>query len=347
MDSYIEILEMEDFSVFDNLNEQVVIIDKDFRILYANEAYIRENGYKSREEVIGQPCYRISHKRETPCEGECHPCPLKEIEKSGGAINVVHTHYTHDNRETPVEICAFPMRNGKILQIIKNIKNDKEKFYLFSLAQKLSSIGFLALGIAHQINTPLSSISLALEELAKKVGETEEIQIIRNSVKTCKDIVDKLLLFSPKKSGEDLIDLERAVKDVVDLVKVYAKEKGVKLKTKTEKVYILGNEADIRHVLLNLIINAIQASDEGKKVFIELSTEGNKVKISVKDEGKGIPSHEIDKIFMPFYTGSNKKEGTGLGLAIVNEIVKSYKGEIKVKSVLGKGSVFEVYLPLP
>jgi len=76
---------MEEFKVFDYLSEQVVVIDRNYRILYANEAYIKENGYSSKEEVIGQPCYRISHKRESPCEGECHPCPLKEIEKTYGA----------------------------------------------------------------------------------------------------------------------------------------------------------------------------------------------------------------------------------------------------------------------
>ena len=338
---------MEEFRVFDELSEQVVIVDKDFRILYANEAYVRENGYKSKEEVIGQPCYRISHKREAPCEGECHPCPLREIEKTGGAVNVVHTHYTHDSKEVPVEICAFPMKDGKILQIIRNIRSDKERFYLFSLSQKLSSIGFLALGIAHQINTPLSAIALAIEELAKKVGETEEIQIIRNSIKTCQEVVNKLLLFSNKKSKEDLIDLEKAVKEVVELLRVYAREKGVELKTKTEKVYIVGNEADIRHMVLNLVINAIQASSEGKEVVVELKTEGNKVKLLVIDQGEGIPPEEIDKIFIPFYRGSNKREGTGLGLAIVNEIVRNYNGEIRVKSELKKGSVFEVILPLP
>ncbi len=338
---------MEEFSVFDSLDEQVVIIDRDYRIIYANEAYIKENGYKNKEEVIGQPCYKISHKRETPCEGECHPCPLKEIEKTRGTVKVVHTHYTHDNKETPVEICAFSMKDGRVLQIIKNIGRDVEKFYLFSLSQKLSSIGFLAIGIAHQINTPLSAIALATEELSKKIGEMEELQIIKSSVKACQDIVNKLLLFSNKKSKEDIIDLESAVRDVIHLVGVYAKEKGVRLKTRTEKVYIFGNEADIRHMILNLVINAIQASDKGKEVFVELKTEGDKVKLSVKDEGGGIPPHEIDKIFIPFYTGSNKKEGTGLGLAIVNEIVRSYNGEIKVKSELQKGSVFEVYLPLP
>ncbi len=338
---------MKEFSVFEKLSEQVVVIDRDFRIVYANEAYIKENGYRSRTEVIGQPCYKISHKQETPCEGECHPCPLREIEKTGSAVNVVHTHYTHDNKETPVEICAFPLKDGKILQIIKNIKHHREKFYLFSLSQKLSSIGFLALGIAHQINTPLSSIALATEELSKKVGDSEEIQIIRNSVKACQDIVNKLLLFSSKHSKDDLIDLEKAVRDVIDLVKVYAKEKGVKVHIETEKVYILGNESDIRHLILNLVVNAIQASDKGKEVKVKLYLEDEKAVLSVKDEGMGIPPQEMDKIFMPFYRGSNKREGTGLGLAIVNEIVRSYNGEIKVKSELGKGSVFEVYLPLP
>ena len=338
---------MESFNLFDELREQVVIIDKSYRILYANEAYIRENGYRSKEEVVGQPCYKISHKRNTPCDGECHPCPLKEIERTGGAVNVVHTHYTHDNRETPVEICAFPLKDGRIIQIIKNIRNDKEKFNLFSLSQKLSSIGFLALGVAHQINTPLSAIALATEELAKKVGETEEVQIIRNSVRACQDIVNKLLLFSNKRSREDIVDLKKAVMDVVELVRVYAKERGVELNVRTERVYILGNEADIRHMILNLVINAIQVSDRGKRVFVELGRTSQYARLAVKDEGPGIPPHEIDKIFIPFYTGSNKQEGTGLGLAIVNEIVKSYNGEIKVSSELGKGSIFEIFLPLP
>ncbi len=338
---------MESFNLFDELREQVVIIDKSYRILYANEAYIRENGYRSKEEVVGQPCYKISHKRNTPCDGECHPCPLKEIERTGGAVNVVHTHYTHDNRETPVEICAFPLKDGRIIQIIKNIRNDKEKFNLFSLSQKLSSIGFLALGVAHQINTPLSAIALATDELAKKFGETEEVQIIRNSVRACQDIVNKLLLFSNKRSREDIVDLKKAVMDVVELVRVYAKERGVELNVRTERVYILGNEADIRHMILNLVINAIQVSDRGKRVFVELGRTSQYARLAVKDEGPGIPPHEIDKIFIPFYTGSNKQEGTGLGLAIVNEIVKSYNGEIKVSSELGKGSIFEIFLPLP
>ncbi|GAB6065680.1 PAS domain-containing sensor histidine kinase [Aquifex pyrophilus] len=339
---------MEEFSIFEEIEEQVVIIDRNYRIVYANERYIKENGYGSKEEVIGKPCYLISHKRESPCEGECHPCPLKEIEKRKGAVNVIHTHYTHDNRETPVEICAFPINKGeRILQIIKNIKNDKEKFYLFSLSQKLSSIGFLALGIAHQINTPLATINLALDELERKLGKTEETETIRNAVKTCKDTIDKLLLFARKRQGSDLVDLKKAVEDVVELLKVYAKERKVKIETRLDSLYMLGDESDIRHVILNLVLNAIQVSPEGQKVEVELKGYENELVLIVRDYGEGIPPEDMDKIFIPFYQGKNKREGSGLGLAIVNEIVKDYGGYIKVNSSEGKGSIFEVHIPLP
>ncbi len=342
------LLSMDKFSVFEEIDEQVVVIDKNYRIVYANKKYIEENGYRKKEDVIGKPCYLISHKRESPCDGECHPCPLKEIEKRKCAVNVIHTHYTHDNRETPVEICAFPINNGEnILQIIKNIRNDKEKFYLFSLSQKLSSIGFLALGIAHQINTPLATINLALDELERKLGRTEETEIIRNALKTCKDTIDKLLLFARKRERSDLVDVKKAVEDVVELLKVYAKERKVKIETYLDRLYILGDESDIRHVILNLILNAIQASSEGQKVEVELKGRNGELILTVRDYGQGIPPEDMDKIFIPFYQGRNKREGSGLGLAIVNEIVKNYGGYIKVKSSMGKGSIFEVHIPLP
>ena len=338
---------MGEFEVFEKFKEQVVVIDENYTIIYANEAYVKENGYGDKREVIGKPCYAVSHKREEPCDGECHPCPLKEIQKRKGAVSVVHTHYTHDNKEVHVEICAFPIEEGrKIVQFIKNIKNDKEKFYLFSLSQKLSSVGYLALGVAHQLNTPLTTISLALEELEKKYGKCEEVEVIKNALSSCKTTVDKLLLFARKDNTKDLIDVKRAVEDVLELLKVYAKERGVIIEKELESVYMLGNETDIRHVVLNLVLNAIQASDKGKKVEVYLKKEENELILTVKDEGKGIPPEEIDKIFLPFYHGKEKREGSGLGLAIVNDIVKSYGGRINLRSTLGKGSVFEVHLPL-
>ena len=338
-----------DFSIFDHFEEEVVVIDRNYRIIYANEKYAKDMGYRSPQEVIGGFCYVISHHRTEPCEGECHPCPLKEIERTGRSVNVVHTHYTHDNREMPVEICAFPIENGeKIVQIIRDIKSDKEKYYLFSLSQRLSSVGFLALGVAHQINTPLGTILLALEELEEKVGSCEEIETIRNAVNTCKDYVDKLLLLVKRNSSKDLVNVRKAVSDSVDLLRMYAREREVRIEVDLEDVgYQLGSEADIRHLVLNLVLNAIQASPPGERVLVRLSKSNGSWTLEVSDRGPGIDQEELSRIFIPFYQGKNKKEGSGLGLAIVDSIVREYGGSIHVDTGPGEGTTFKVSIPLP
>ena len=335
------------FSIFDDFEEEVVVIDKNYRIIYANEKYARDMGYSDPSEVVGNFCYVVSHNRDTPCEGECHPCPLKEIEKSGRSVSVVHTHYTHDQKEVPVEISAYPLgEDGKILQIIRNIKSDKEKYYLFSVAQKLSSVGFLAMGIAHQLNTPLATILLALEELEKKVGGSEEIELIKSSVNGCRDYVNKLLLLVKRNSVKDFVNVKKAVMDSLDLLRIHAKEKGVSIEDNLEDVgYMMGNETDIRHMVLNLVLNAVQASPENNKVYVALYREDGVWSLEVQDYGCGINQEELSKIFIPFYKGKNSN-GSGLGLAIVDSIVKEYGGSIKVDSSPGEGTTFKVSIPL-
>ncbi len=338
-----------DFSIFDHFEEEVVVIDRNFRIVYANRKYANDLGYKDPKDVIGNFCYVVSHHQTQPCEGECHPCPLREIERTGKSVNVVHTHYTHDNKEVPVEICAFPIENGeKIIQIIRDIKSDKEKYYLFSLSQRLSSVGFLALGVAHQLNTPLSTILLALEELEEKVGSCEEIETIRNAVSACKDYVDKLLFLVKRSSVKDLVDVKKAVSDSVDILRIYAKERKVNIETQLEDVgYQMGNEADIRHLVLNLVLNAVQVSPPGETVEVKLIKGKDSWTLEVRDRGPGIEQEELSKIFIPFYQGKSKSEGSGLGLAIVDSIVREYGGSIDVDTKLGEGTTFKVSIPLP
>lgn len=336
-----------DFSLFDDFEEEVVVIGRDYRIVYANRKYAEDMGYSSPEDVIGDFCYVVSHHRDEPCEGECHPCPLKEIEKHRRSVNVVHTHYTHDNREMPVEICAFPLEGGKkILQIIRNIRSDKEKYYLFSLSQKLSSVGFLALGIAHQLNTPLSTILLALEELEEKFGDSEEIRTIKGAVSTCRDYVNKLLMLVKKRELRGAVNIRKAVKDCLDMLRVYAKDRGVSIEEElTEVGYGIGDEADVRHLTLNLVLNAVEVSPPGEKVWVRLYREGTSWILEVRDNGPGIDPDELSKIFIPFYRGKNGGEGAGLGLAIVDNILKEWGGSIEVSSTPGEGSLFKVTVP--
>jgi two-component system NtrC family sensor kinase len=143
------------------------------------------------------------------------------------------------------------------------------------------------------------------------------------------------------------MSVDKAVGDVVEILQVYARERNVELVYRSSwKGYFLGDESDIRHLALNLILNAIQASPKGGKVYIELSAEKDNWVLSIRDEGEGIDPEEMSKIFIPFYQGRNKCDGTGLGLAIVDSIVKEYGGSIQVDSFPGKGSLFRVSVPI-
>ncbi len=340
---------MEKFSIFDAFEEEVVVIDRNYRILYANYKYAKDLGYNSKEEVIGKECFRISHYRDEPCDGECHPCPLKEIEKTGKAVNVIHTHYTHDKSEFPVEICAYPLQDGSVLQIIRGIKSDKEKYYLFSLSQRLSSISYLALGVAHQINTPLNIIYTYVQMLEREYGEKEEIERIKEAVCACKDYIGKLLLMVRNSKERSLVDVKKAVEDCVELLKIYAEDKGVVIEKSIDQCgFVLGSESDVRHIITNLLINAIQVSDKGSKVYVRAGINGTYAFVEVQDEGPGIDHEELSKIFLPFYQGKNRKnkDGCGLGLSIVDSIVRDMGGNVHVDSEPGKGSKFVVKLPL-
>ncbi len=340
---------MDQFSIFDIFEEEVVVIDRNYRILYANYKYAKDLGYNSKEEVIGKECFRISHYRDEPCDGECHPCPLKEIEKTGKAVNVIHTHYTHDKSEFPVEICAYPLQDGSVLQIIRGIKSDKEKYYLFSLSQRLSSISYLALGVAHQINTPLNIIYTYVQMLEREYGEKEEIERIKEAVCACKDYISKLLLMVRNSKERSLVDVKKAVEDCVELLKIYAEDRGVVIEKSIEQCgFVLGSESDVRHIITNLLINAIQVSDRGSRVYVRTGINGAYAFIEVQDEGPGIDPEELSKIFLPFYQGKNRKskDGCGLGLSIVDSIVRDMGGNVHVDSEPGKGSKFVVKLPL-
>jgi len=179
------------------------------------------------------------------------------------------------------------------------------------------------------------------------VGNHEEIEVIRNAVNSCKDYVDKLLFLVKRSSVKDVVDLNRSVRDSADILRVYAKDRGVIIDTRLgETAHIIGNEADIRHLVLNLVMNAIQASERGESVLVRAGREGNLWVLEVEDRGTGIDPEELGKIFIPFYQGKNKREGSGLGLAIVDSIVREYGGSIDVSSTPSVGSLFKVSIPI-
>jgi len=235
-------------------------------------------------------------------------------------------------------------------------------------SEKLASVGFLAAGVAHEINNPLASIAWAAEALETRVQEVisaddertdedhnEEIGILREYLRCiqdeafrCKGITDSLLDYSRMGDVEqENADLRELVTGVVGMIQHLGKyrEKQIEFLPGQHVVAPI-NSQEIKQVVMNLITNALDSLEPGGRVEIELNADSDNASISVRDNGCGIPEEVMPHLFEPFYTHGKEGRGTGLGLSITHQIVIDHKGRIEATSEgTGKGSQFRVILP--
>jgi two-component system NtrC family sensor kinase len=235
---------------------------------------------------------------------------------------------------------------------------DKSKELIRS--ERLASVGFLAAGVAHEINNPLSIIAgyaeFSLAEL-KKQPPTEStadvarsLQVICDEAFRCKDITGKLLsLARPGEGNRQDVDLSRVAADVAEAVgglRNYRDRKLVVAASGAMNVFAV--EAEMKQIVLNLVINALEAVPAGGEVRIEIGREDGWVDLRVRDNGRGMNAHTLEHVFEPFFTDKRgvREPGTGLGLSITHAIVESHGGRIRAGSAgLGQGSEFVVQLP--
>ena len=233
-------------------------------------------------------------------------------------------------------------------------------------AQKLESVGRLAAGVAHEINTPLGIIlgyaQLLLEDIQKEEQGYKDVQTIVRQTKNCSKIVADLLNFS--RTGKSVItrfDINEAVKEVLGVVEhTFSLNQVVVLHEydKNTDLFMKGDKEKIKQVLINLLNNAFDAVKKNGSILIEtkqvqaLSEKNQKeIQISISDTGHGINRENIDKIFEPFYTTKGPDKGTGLGLSVTFGIIKEHNGSIKAfsPSLSGKnrdlGTQFIIALP--
>ena len=143
------------------------------------------------------------------------------------------------------------------------------------------------------------------------------------------------------------IEVATAIKDMLLMVDYDAKRRGIAINTDLQpQQYIYGNEADFKMIILNLTQNAVKAMSNGGSLNIHTQNIKNKAVINISDTGVGISSEQIKHIFEPFYSANKSAKSSGLGLAIVNSLVERLHGKIKVKSKVGKGTTFELMIPL-
>jgi len=224
-------------------------------------------------------------------------------------------------------------------------------------SHKMRAIGTLTAGVAHELNNPLNNITITAHMLLEdydSMNKDEHVDMINdliNEAGRSKKIISNLLDFARESSSQvESLDLEKLLRDTIDLASNQLKLSGIEISFQTtgNLPRIHGDSQQLQQVFLNLILNAIDASSKGQKIQILLvpADEPNYLAIKIIDTGKGIPEHIIGSIFDPFFTTKGKGSGTGLGLSVSQGIVAKHGGRISVSSGKGAGAIFTVILPI-
>ncbi len=219
-------------------------------------------------------------------------------------------------------------------------------------AEKLSSIGLLAAGVAHEVNTPLAVITsnaqLLMRQMDPEDPRTRTLDKIVTQAFRASEIANNLLKFSRVGGGEfSDLDVNRVISESLSLVEPMLKAAKITVSSQLKSLLppVYGNAGKLQQVFMNLIMNARDAMPRGGELTISTETENSAVQVEVSDNGVGIPADQLNKIFDPFFTTKGTSRGTGLGLAVTYGIIREHSGAIQVDSVVGRGTTFRLEFP--
>jgi PAS domain S-box-containing protein len=277
-------------------------------------------------------------------------------------------HHGNTSRETQIstsnrsmmflEINGMPVtnENGTIesyLMVVRDITQRRKMEEALIQAEKINSLGILTAGIAHEVNNPLTCISNAVQLLKKTdmaAGRKDELcDLVLDNVNRIVKIIKDLHIFSkPHGSASAGFSVGDAISETLSLVS-YQIKKGridVEFCRKADNLLIFGDKNHFQQVMVNLLVNAIQAISDRGKITVTLDQKDHQALISVEDTGCGISPDQLGQIFNPFFTTKREWKGTGLGLAVSYRIIQLFRGTINVHTQVGKGTRFSIAIPL-
>ena len=347
-------------ALLDGITDLMVVLNEDLTIQRVNHVFTE---WFPGVDPIGQNCHRIFRGREDRCDD----CPALRALDQDRIVKDLCIYKVGDTFKH-YEIIASPLKTSptgepQVLLFKRDVTREKEFQAQFYQAEKMATVGTLAAGVAHEINNPLTAILGFAEGLkrrnAKLKGaiDTELLADFREYTDTiikeclrCRDIVQTLLTFSrPNAASLGHVDLNQCVTDTLFILKHHFKEHHeltVQTELEEQLPAILGDESQLKQVIINLLTNAFDATAGRGRILIRtLTEEANRVTLIIEDSGCGIPLEARDKLFEPFFTTKPVGKGIGIGLSTCYSIVNNHHGEISVTSAVGKGSSFKVSLP--
>jgi len=342
-------------TVINSIEDGIVVLDPGRRIVAANKSFLERTGF-GREEVLGCSCA-------DSVGGICNTgdCPTVACFGTGEHQVRLCQRIDPGGEVAWEEVHSSPVRDpgGKIIQVVevwRDISDRRGAEARLAESHRLASLGMLASGFSHEINTPLATVLTCVESILRQIREGEGPEpglerigdtaaVAREQVLRCKGITQHFLRLSRGHSSPgELVDVGESLEAVLRLVEPTADARGVDVECEATypELLVRANEADLQHALINVLMNAVEACDRQGKVTVEVEG-GDPIRVRVADDGEGVPPDQMERIFEPFV--SLREGGTGLGLFLAMNFVRQWGGDIQVHSEPGQGSVFEIVLP--
>ncbi|MEK6570600.1 MAG: PAS domain S-box protein [Bacteroidota bacterium] len=331
----------------------IEITDVSGKIIYVNPAFERISGYR-KEELLGKnPSILSSGLHDKSFWKKSWETILAGKVWTGEVVNQRKT-----GKLFYTELLISPIMGpaGEVVGFLGSHRDITEKKHLeeqLVRSQKMESIGTLAAGIAHEVGNPLTSISSIVQVIQRTTSDhfaREKLELVKNQITRISKIIRDLVDFSrPSNYEQQPTSVNKLLQDAVNMVAYGKKAKKIKFAFQLEETIppLLIIPDQLAQVFLNILLNAVDAIDSKEgEITIRTTASDEKVYIILKDTGKGISEENFGKIFEPFFTTKGVGEGTGLGLWVSYGIIKNFNGDIKVASVMGKGTTFTVILPV-
>ncbi len=368
-----EIKQAEEFAkgILDIIDEAFVVIDREYTIVSANRAYLKQVGM-TLENIVGTKCYKCSHHLSSPCYEMGEDCSVKHTFMTGQPHTALHTHLDKEDNNVYVETKSYPLKDSSgntvsAIEIIIDVTEKRKLEEQLRQSQKLEAIGQLAGGIAHDFNNMLTAIigygSLLSNNIEKDSPLKPFVDHILSSAEKSANLTGQLLAFSRKQViSPRQVDLNGLIRGMDRLLqRVIGEDIELQLTLSGKDLFVMVDPGQLEQVFINLITNARDAMPNGG--LLSISTEKVKLDesygkthdiekmgmyalVSITDTGVGMDEKTRQRIFEPFFTTKELGKGTGLGLSIVYGIVKQHNGNVTVYSEPGKGTTFKIYLPL-
>jgi PAS domain S-box-containing protein len=335
--------------VINSIDDGIVVLDERRQVIAANDAFLRRAG-TSRDSLVGCCCRDVA-------PGGCtvQDCPTLACLSAGGRQVRICERPTLDGAVAWEEVHASPILDGggrmtHVVEVWRDISERRAAEAHLAESHRLASVGVLASGFSHELNTPLATVLMCVEGILRDAPADQHIHesavIAREQLIRCRGITQHFLRMARgQSSGADIIDAGAAIAAVERLTAPTARAHAVQVELGPvpPDLHVRADEAEFQNVLINLILNAIQACPSiGGRVHVTVEA-GERIRIRVADTGCGIAPRDRTHIFEPFF--SLRQGGTGLGLFLSLNAVRRWGGDITVESMPGEGSTFEVVLP--